>query len=360
MLFVAFFYYQNEKRLYFDLVKSNMQNKISDISSKIILTHMTNTTIDVSKFTNLKDYKISFYDNNRVKLFGNFDFDLNLDFENKSNRTNDNFVLIDDSVLGHLGIYYIAIEENIFYKQKKELEVNIFIMFMIIFLIISVVGFYLVQLFIKPIKDERVKLNNFIKNTTHELNTPISAILMSTENDVLSKNQISRVRLATKRILDIYKDLTYIFLENNHFVKHVDKFDLSKLIEEEIVYFEPLVLRKKINLNLNINNFNYLINKDDFVRLFNNILSNAIKYNKTKGNIYIILTKNGLLSVEDTGIGIKKSFKNDIFNRYFRATNLQGGFGLGLNVVKSVCTQYNIKINVNSTYKKGTKFSFQF
>ena len=59
-----------------------------------------------------------------------------------------------------------------------------------------------------------MKLNNFIKDTTHELNTPISAILMSTENKTLSEKQIERVRISAKRVSDIYSDLTYLFLEN--------------------------------------------------------------------------------------------------------------------------------------------------
>ena len=82
---------------------------------------------------------------------------------------------------------------------------------------------YLAKLFIKPIKEEREKLNNFIKDTTHELNTPISAILMSTESDTLNDKQIQRVRLAARRVSEIYKDLTYIFLEEtqNHKISQI-------------------------------------------------------------------------------------------------------------------------------------------
>ncbi len=69
------------------------------------------------------------------------------------------------------------------------LKSDIFLLFLFIYSIVSIIGFYLAKLFLKPIKDEREKLNNFIKDTTHELNTPISAILMSSEKDELSKNR---------------------------------------------------------------------------------------------------------------------------------------------------------------------------
>ena len=59
---VAFFYFQNEKTLYYDLTKSNMQNVVSQISSKIIFAHMTNKEFDKNYLLKTDDYKISFYE----------------------------------------------------------------------------------------------------------------------------------------------------------------------------------------------------------------------------------------------------------------------------------------------------------
>ena len=65
MLFVAFFYYQNEKTLYIDLVKSNMQNIISKASNEVIVSHMMQQKFDKEKYLNSNEYKISFYDKNQ-------------------------------------------------------------------------------------------------------------------------------------------------------------------------------------------------------------------------------------------------------------------------------------------------------
>ena len=357
MLFVAFFYYKNERNLYYDLVKSNMHNKTAMISAKIIYAHMVNEKFDVTNLLEDKDYQISLYSVEKKKIFGNLED--KIDFKKDYYRHNNHYILVDDSPLGHLGVFYIVIEENLFFKQVKALEINIFVFFLLMYSIISLIGFYLAKLFLKPIKEEREKLNNFIKDTTHELNTPISAILMSTESDVLSEKQVQRVRLSAKRVSEIYKDLTYIFLQDHENIKSLELINLKKIINEQLEYFKPLAHKKKISINLKIEDLFFKINKDDFIRLFNNIMSNAIKYNKMSGFINIEIN-NSVLSIEDNGIGISKDKLKDIYKRYYRATKEQGGFGIGLNIVNHICKTYQIKIEVKSKIKKGTTFILSF
>lgn len=354
---VCFFYYKTEKQLYFDLTKSKMQNEVSKISSQIIFAHMTNNKLDTSEFIKTDKYKVSFYNEKKEKIFGNLDDEI--DFSKNIIQHHKHFILVDHSTLGHLGVYYIAIEENLHTKQVKDLEINIIVFFLVIYSIISLIGFYLAKLFLKPIKIEREKINNFIKDTTHELNTPISAIMMSTENNNLTEKQIERVRLSAIRISEIYKDLTYIFLEKSDEKKVTKNLRLDLVIKEQLIYFKPLALKKRININLKLEKFEYSINKDDFIRLLNNLISNAIKYNKISGNIDISL-KNNELKISDTGIGINKNKLKDIYKRYYRATNEQGGFGLGLNIVNHVCNENNISIKVDSKENKSTTFTLKF
>ena len=357
MFFIAVLYYQNEKILYYDLTKSNMQNEVSKISSEIILSHMSGNKFDKEKLLETENYKISFYDKNQNKIFGNLDE--NIDFSKKIIDTKNSFILVDDSVLGHLDIYYIALKENMYFKKIEELKLNIIGIFFIIYLIIALIGFYLAKLFLRPIREERVKLNNFIKDTTHELNTPISAILMSTENKNLSEKQIERVRISAKRVSEIYSDLTYLFLENKETIKNIQEFNLKDLISEQMEYLDLIATKKRVKINKNIEDFDYKIDKDDFIRIFNNLVSNAIKYNKMGGIIDISL-QNNILKISDSGIGIEKDKINDIYKRYYRATNEQGGFGIGLNIVSYICSFYKIKIIVDSQINKGTTFTLTF
>ncbi|MFW2580908.1 sensor histidine kinase [Aliarcobacter butzleri] len=356
MFIAAFFYYQNEKILYIDLVKSNMQSIVSKASNEVIVSHMMNEKFDKEKYLNSHEYKISFYDKNKSKLFGNLEE--NIDLNEKFIFDNESIILVDNSTVGHLGIEYIALKDTSLFDKLERLKISIVIFFLVFYFIISLIGIYLAKLFLKPIKDERNKLNNFIKDTTHELNTPISAIMMSSENENLSSKQIERIRYSANRLSEIYKDLTYIFLENIE-VKVAEELELSKIIKEQIDSFEPIFSRKKLKIKIELEDTLYKMNKDDFIRLFNNLFSNAIKYNKINGDIEVIL-KDKKLSIKDSGIGIDKNKIKDIFKRYYRATNQSGGFGLGLNIVNIICQTYKIKIEVESIENQGTTFIIYF
>ncbi|WP_418187512.1 sensor histidine kinase [Aliarcobacter lanthieri] len=354
MILATFFYYQNEKILYIDLAKSNMQNIVSKASNEIIISHMTNSDFDKNKYLN--EHEISFYDMHQNLLFGNLkdNFDFSLNFYQDKNK----LLIVDSSAVGHLGVWYIVLKDKSLKGKISKLKLNIVFIFLIFYSIIALVGWYLAKLFLKPIKDERERLNNFIKDTTHELNTPITALIMSSNSENISQKQLERIKFSAKRISEIYKDLTYIFLENID-KKSIENLRISKIIKEEISNFEPMIIRKKIRIFLDIDEFYYDINKDDFIRLFNNLFSNAIKYNKQDGKIELIL-KNSSLIIKDSGIGIPKDKIKDIFNRYYRATNQSGGFGLGLNIVNIICKKYNIKIEVNSIENEGTIFKLIF
>lgn len=357
MILIAVLYYKSEKNLYFDLTITKLRNTASNISSKIIMAHMSKHELDLTQFLNNNDFEISFYNQNRERILGNMNE--KIEFNEKIIERKNNFILIDESSYGHLGIYYIAIKENMYFKKLEELRLNIIVLFLIIYFILSIIAFYLTKLFLKPIRDEREKLNNFIKDTTHELNTPISAILMSSENENLTIKQVQRIKLAAQKISEIYKDLTYIFLEDKNEVVEIKSHNLKLIIQEQLKYFEVLAEKKKLKISIKLENFFYKIDENDFIRLFNNIMSNAIKYNKQKGNIEIALSKN-ILIIKDSGIGIDKNKIEDIFTRFYRATSQSGGFGIGLNIVKNICDKYSIKFDVKSKINQGSTFTFNF
>ena len=357
MILVGVLYYQNEKTMYIDLVKSNIQNIASKASNEIIVSHMMETNFDKEKYLNSQDYKISFYDKNKNLIFGNFLE--SVDFGQKFIMDNYSIILVDNSTVGHLGIDYIVIKDISLADKIDNLKIQIISILLIMYLFIAIIGFYLAKLFLKPIKDEREKLNNFIKDTTHELNTPISAILMSAEGKNLSEKQIERIRISAKRVSEIYSDLTYLFLENKDTIKNAQDYNLKNLINEQMEYLDLIASKKKIIINKNIEDFFYKIDKDDFIRIFNNLISNAIKYNNIGGKIDISL-KDNELKISDNGIGIFDEKIKDIYKRYYRATTEQGGFGIGLSIVNYLCNIYKIKIIVESQIDEGTTFTLDF
>lgn len=358
LLVIFWLFYKIESKLHYDLITSNMQNVASKVSSSIIYAHMAELTINTTKLGKYIKYDYALYDKNHRRLAGNIDEKINL--AERLQKINDNYILVDATPRGHLGVYHIAIKENLFKDEITKLIENIILYFVIIYSIIAIIGYYLANLFISPIINERRKLNNFIKDTTHELNTPITAILMSTSKDTIpSEKNMQRINLSAKRISEIYKDLVYLFLQDSNKKPTPSNLELDVIIKEQLEYFEAFASKKQLKITSKLEPTKFLIDKENFIRLVNNILSNAIKYNNIGGEINIKL-ENKTLYIQDTGIGIKKELLKDIFNRYYRATKNQGGFGIGLNIVYHICQEYKIKIDVKSEEKKGTTFTLKF
>ena len=351
---ITFLYYQFKKDLMIQDKRQTLQNYSNTHIANLKELHINIDKSDI--YPRDERFNSAIYDSSKKKIFSTLLMnDVKLD---EVIYLKDGYIhLIKEPESYYLGSKYIIVEiedDNIWFANIKY---KMLFWFLFSFILLLFVGYFIAKLFLKPIKNERERLNNFIKDTTHELNTPISAIIMSCEDDNLTKKQIDRIKFSAKRVSEIYKDLTYIFLGNIE-KKSLDKIDLSKVIKEEIINFEPMIARKRLKINLNIEEFFYEINKDDFIRLFNNLFSNAIKYNKTDGNIDIIL-QNSELIIKDSGIGISKDKIKDIFNRYYRATNQSGGFGLGLNIVNMICKTYNITIDVQSFENIGSTFTLK-
>ncbi len=228
------------------------------------------------------------------------------------------------------------------------------------FVFMVVLGYYLLNLFLKPMRDALHLLNTFIKDTTHELNTPVSTIMTNIElidkkniSDKYLLKIINRIEIGTKTISNIYDDLTFLILDHK-IVSNDQELKLKKIIEQRVEYFLILANTKKIKIETTLDqDATLFIDEKKISKLLDNLLSNAIKYNKLGGSIYIHLEKNKL-SIKDTGKGIEKENIDLMFDRYARFDNVAGGFGIGLNIVKMISKEYNLDIKITSELGKWT------
>jgi len=312
------------------------------------------------KFDNLavpKDLKFGLYDADEKPIYTQIKD--KIDFSNQDYSTNDALFYIDHSVSGHLGVSYVVVKKSSLKNRLSKLLYNIILVVFLTYLIIALIGFYLAKLFIYPIQSQREKLNTFIKNATHELNTPVSALLLCVNKDnFFSEKNRNLINLSAKKISNLYKDITYITLKE-HRKNKLNDIDISKILQKELLYHNTLAEKKKIKLTSELERTFFKIDEEDFIRLINNLLSNAIKYTKRNGKIDITL-KNNTLTIQDTGVGIDKEKLDKIFERYYRATKSIGGFGIGLDIVHSICKTYDISISVTSKLNLGTTFTLNF
>ena len=266
----------------------------------------------------------------------------------------------------YLNTQYIIVEIMDDKGWLKETIKTIIIYSSIFFIFMLVIGYFLLNLFLKPMKDALHLLDTFIKDTTHELNTPISTIMTNIElidrdniEDKYLLKTINRIDIGAKTISNIYDDLTYLML-NNKIISNNEDINLKKLIEQRVEYFSLLTNMKKIEVVTNLDSDAILnIDNKKISKLIDNILSNAIKYNKINGSIYIDLDSNKL-TIKDTGKGIKKEHIDLMFDRYARFDKTIGGFGIGLNIVKMICNEYELTIDIKSKLDNWTEVSISW
>lgn len=265
----------------------------------------------------------------------------------------------------YLGAKYVVLEipddQTWLSKVKKE----IFVFVSLAFIVMIFFGYFLLKLFLKPMRDSLHLLDRFIKDTTHELNTPISAIITNVEMidtytlDEKLARKIKRIDIGAKTISNIYEDLTFLTL-NNKIISQNERLDLSSIVKQRAEYFKTLAEVKKLTLKSDIEEGVFLVcDKKKISKLIDNLLSNAIKYNNISGSITITLRKNSL-TIEDSGKGMSKEQTSQLFQRYKRFDKSVGGFGIGLNIVSMIANEYNLKIKVDSKEKVGTKMEISW
>lgn len=357
---IAYLFYQNESRFFYEQTRMSMQMEASRLSSKIIHAHMSEGKFSLDWVVNNFSDRIGFYNDKNEAIISNIKE--TIDFSKQFYQDGNKMILVDQSSFGHLGVKSIVIEKDGVATFAKDLQLKILFSLLLIYLILGLIGYFLAKLFIKPIQEKRIQLDNFIKDSTHELNTPITALMLSVDAPkVDSPKNLERIRLSASRLSAIHKDLTYLMLDTQTVKpKVVEELFLNDIVKEELTYLSLLAEKKKIKLSVEYRDEIYFkIDKESFVRLIHNLISNAIKYNTIGGSIDIVLEKR-TIAIKDTGIGIPKVHQAEIYERFYRATNQVGGFGLGLNIAHKVCETYGVEISLTSNVNVGSTFVLSF
>jgi two-component system OmpR family sensor kinase len=308
-------------------------------------------------------YKSAIYDIERILIYSTLD-NSNIDFDREIYRAGENIHFVkylDDYYLGAMYLF-IEIPEDRTWHQVAITEIIIF--GFIALIILGIFALFFVKILLKPMQDSVNLLDNFIKDTTHELNTPISAILANVEmmdrETMTAKNikKIERINIAAKTVSHLYQDLTFLSLGHNR-TSNDEWIDIKALIEDRADYFFILANSKKISFKLDLEESKLFIDSAKIARVIDNLISNAIKYNRRSGEINIVLRKNYFI-VRDTGLGMKSEQVKAMFERYSRFSHSEGGFGIGLNIVKAIADEYSLRIGVSSDFGLGTSIKVNF
>lgn len=353
---VSFLYYQFQKDLMLQEKRQILQNYSNDLIVRLKDLHVN---IDKNNiYPRDERFNSAIFDSDKKKIFSTLESD-DVSLDDIIYLSDNQIHFIKEPESYYLGSKYIIVEvadDGIWFE---EIRYKIGIYFLLAFAFMMVLGYFILRQVLKPMRDALHLLDRFIKDTTHELNTPVTAIITNIEMidksslDERLLKKINRIEIGAKTISNIYEDLTFVTL-NNQIISNNEEINLSNVLKQRIEYFNSIATMKKINFDLNIKDDVFIVcDMKKITKLIDNILSNAIKYNKIAGFIKVNLNDN-ILSIEDSGKGIEKENLKTLFERYSRFDKSVGGFGIGLNIVSLIAKEYNLKIDIKSQIDVGT------
>lgn len=227
------------------------------------------------------------------------------------------------------------------YQQKLySIKKEVFSYFLLSSLVLLFLSLFYAFYTIKPIKEALNLMELFLKDIIHDLNTPISSIFLNLK--ILKKQNspkaIKRIEFSAKNIGSLYNNLESMIKEEE--IK-LEDIDIKTLINEKTEYYSYLY--PQIEFIKDLETKSIYSSYNELSRILDNLISNACKYNKSNGKIWLHVTENKI-TIRDNGVGIKDTKK--VFERFYKES--ERGLGLGLNIVKTTCNKLGYKIEIKS------------
>ena len=337
----------------------------ADTKSKIAKDAMSKINEDEKLFSSINGGKL-FYLCKRDTPPDNFEDDANYSKDKHSDSNDSNFT---DHTLYRIAVTDFSNE----IKSLQRLPVLLTALFFILSAIIILFSRYFVKKSIRPVSDAIISQRQFISDASHELKTPLTVIINNIGNlkKLLSKEHFDTqsISLIQKNIYGIdemstrMKHLTEDLLNLGRLENWQDRkeqmqpVELSKLTDNECMYFEPLFFEDSKSLDYNIaDNISILGDAKKIKDLISILLENALKYSVSHTSLTLCKQKNNvILSVEnDISKELSKEATQNIFKRFYRLdeSHSSAGYGLGLPIAKEIVAMHKGEIKVKSENKK--------
>jgi len=214
----------------------------------------------------------------------------------------------------------------------------------------------------------------FTADASHELRTPLTVIRSASELALSQprspeeyQETIEVSLKAAERMTNLVNGLLALArLDSSNADFHLQQINLSDLVGESVSLLGAIASEKQISLVSDLHSVQIFGNPESLSRMIDNLITNAILYNKPGGKVFITLSRSdnkAVLEIKDTGVGISEEHLPFIFERFYRVdkarSRLSGGSGLGLAICKGVIEKHNGTITVQSILGEGTTFQIQ-
>ncbi|MGO4946398.1 HAMP domain-containing sensor histidine kinase [Blautia sp. Sow4_E7] len=213
--------------------------------------------------------------------------------------------------------------------------------------------------------------NDFISNVSHELKTPLAVIqnyATILQSGVLTQAErieySGRIAEASQRLSVLVTNILQVNrLENQKIKPTMRPFNLSEALSRCILNYDTLMEEKEIELDVQMDQ-NLILDSDENLldMVWNNLISNAVKFTPEKGHIRVKIVLDGdyvIVTVADDGLGMNKETIRHIFDKFYQADTSRAtqGNGLGLALAKRIINLLDGEISVESAPGKGSIFT---
>ena len=217
---------------------------------------------------------------------------------------------------------------------------------------------------------------DFIANISHELKTPVSALELLAEaikesgNDIESiKKFTEKIPKETKRLANFIQDIIDLTkIQSDDPLAQAEEISVKNIVDEAIEVVESIAHKNRVDIEVVDKSQEAIVlgDKKQLVTALKNLLLNAIYHTGDDKKVYIEVEKTMYfveISVKDSGEGISPEDQLRIFERFFRVDTARsrqdGGSGIGLSLVKHICSNHKGRAMVESTPGKGATFTMQ-
>ena len=263
--------------------------------------------------------------------------------------------LVVAAVIYFVTIFTLLLGVYRFLENWHLSEFNFFMAGILVILVAVGWGYVLMALIFAPNKKMEHTLTTLTNDIIHELNIPLSTIQANTTmlkkgvEDEKSLKRLQRIDDASMRLKKLYDELVYGIHKQMHTIEK-EHLDVATLVQERISIFEE---QQRNIFEINVSSFEIVVDKIGFEQMFDNLISNAMKYSKKSSAIRVSLEEN-ILTIEDKGIGMSATELLRLHERYYQADERNEGEGIGLALVKNYCDEMGIEIKIHSKKDVGT------
>jgi len=227
-----------------------------------------------------------------------------------------------------------------FDRQTRALMLRYLLAALMLSAVVALMAFGFARYTLRPLRRALTLTDRFIKDIIHDLNTPVSAILINTAMLPKEDRAVQRIEKSARSIGMLYRNLQEY---QGGLPQQRTRFRLDTLAGERLAFFRELY--PALTFRAELAPTELTANPDALARILDNLLSNACKYNRSGGDVAVVLGEDSLRIENSAAVPIRNPRR--LFDRFYKES--ERGIGIGLHIVKKLCDEEGFALSVSQS-----------